>query len=185
VVSLENSLITANAVGGRGGQIQITSQGIFNSPTSLITATSEAGQQFDGVVDIRELQSDVRTTLAPLRNNLLSADQVLANSCLTRRNKGRGSFVVTGTGGLPINPYTTFTEYPYLTESATTPTQHPNTQTKPVGNQASASDLRQWKMGDPIVEGNALVKLPDGRLVLIASDPTLENVQKLACLPQQ
>ena len=45
--------ITANAVQGRGGNIQINTQGIFRSPDSSITASSQLG--INGIVQIKTL----------------------------------------------------------------------------------------------------------------------------------
>lgn len=84
IVGLENSNITANAFEGRGGNIQISTQGLFLSPDSQITASSERG--IDGVVEIRTPDLELQNSLTQLASNFISADRVVAGSCLARRN---------------------------------------------------------------------------------------------------
>ena len=67
-VILKNSNIRANAFEGRGGNIQISTQGLFQSPESEINASSTLG--VDGTVSIQTLGFDVRNTITPLQNNL-------------------------------------------------------------------------------------------------------------------
>ncbi|MBD1920273.1 filamentous hemagglutinin N-terminal domain-containing protein [Microcoleus sp. FACHB-831] len=107
VVALENSNITANAYEGNGGNIKINSLGFFIAPNSKITASSTLG--INGVVNINTEVNDVQGSLAPLEEEFVSPDQLVADSCLARRNFERGSFTVTGTGGLPSTPYGAFT----------------------------------------------------------------------------
>lgn len=49
---LEGSNIKANAFMGSGGKIQINTQALFRSPDSSITARSQRGPQFNGIVQI-------------------------------------------------------------------------------------------------------------------------------------
>lgn len=114
LVALENSNITANAFQGAGGRIQINTQGLFLDRTSKITASSTLG--INGVVDINNSLRNVQPTLPTLEENVVSPDQVIAVSCLARRNYKRGSFTVTGSGGLPSTPYGAFTDFYALTD---------------------------------------------------------------------
>ncbi|MBW4549891.1 MAG: filamentous hemagglutinin N-terminal domain-containing protein [Aphanocapsa sp. GSE-SYN-MK-11-07L] len=49
---VEGSNISANAEQSIGGRILITTTGLFSSPDSQITATSQLGSQFNGIVEI-------------------------------------------------------------------------------------------------------------------------------------
>lgn len=105
-VPTENSDITANAVRGRGGNIQITTQAIFGiapsgSPTGLsdITASSEFG--LDGTVRLTTLQPEPQERVQELPQLVDTSNQI-AQTCSPRSRAN--SFVVTGKGGLPPDP---------------------------------------------------------------------------------
>ncbi len=106
IVGLENSDISANAVQGRGGNIEITTQGIFglkfrNQLTleNDITASSEFGVK--GTVDINNFGVDPSSGLVELPVNLVDSSKLIATGCSS--NAG-SSFVATGRGGIPQNP---------------------------------------------------------------------------------
>ncbi len=176
VVALENSNITANAYKGRGGNIQIITQGIFLSPDSNITASSQLG--INGVVQVTTLGFDVKNSLTPIKTNLVTTEQAIANSCLARRNVEQGRFIITGTGGLPRTPYDSFNG------------RYDVSLVKPLpGRQDGAQRVNQlpmprgWKLGDPIVEAQSIVRLADGRTVLATTTQiaAIAKVQKQVC----
>ena len=102
----ENSDIVANAVLGSGGNIQITTQGIFGlkyqpqlTPNSDITASSQFG--VNGSVQINTIDVDPSSGLVQLPSNLADPSQEIATGC----SNGQSSrFVATGRGGVPQNP---------------------------------------------------------------------------------
>ncbi|NET61672.1 MAG: S-layer family protein, partial [Symploca sp. SIO2E6] len=105
----ENSDIIANAVGGNGGKINITSNGIFGlqmreqlTPLSDITASSQLG--VSGTINLNTLSPNPSQGLVELPANLVdAAEQIIAGCSANQDNR----FVVTGRGGIPDNP----TEY--------------------------------------------------------------------------
>ncbi len=107
LVALENSDITANAQQRSGGQVTITASGVFGTavrpnrtPKSDITASSELGAQFNGVIQLNTSNADPVSGLAKLPENFRDAsNQIIAGCSLDKNN----SFVVTGRGGLPDN----------------------------------------------------------------------------------
>lgn len=106
-VPRENSDITANAFEGQGGNISITTQGLFGtefrdnlSPLSDITASSETG--LDGEVQIELLQPDLQAASVELPAQVESNNRVVAR-CGTLENE-ENTLVVTGRGGLPTDP---------------------------------------------------------------------------------
>lgn len=102
VLGLVNaSRISANAEGGDGGKVTIFTNGLFQDSISSITATSAAGPQFDGTVNIQTPESglnaatpDSPTFQTPQANPV----------CGIQVASGRNEFVVTGRGGLPLSP---------------------------------------------------------------------------------
>jgi filamentous hemagglutinin family protein len=159
LVTLENSDITANAFEGNGGNIQIFTQGLFSTTDSEIRADSEFG--IDGVVDIQTLGFEVENSLTPLQDNFITSEQVVAGSCLARRNADSNSFVVTGSGNLPTNPDSEPQEWESLSKPTTLSSEQ--SQDVPDSNFISA---RPWKLGDPIVEAQSIIRLPNGRVLL-------------------
>lgn len=108
LVALENSDITANAQQGRGGRVSITAQGVFGTefrdeltPESDITATSNLGAQFNGIVTINIQGIDLNRGLVQLPENFTDPSRQIVTDCAA--NKGN-RFVVIGRGGLPEDP---------------------------------------------------------------------------------
>lgn len=108
LVALENSDITANAQQGRGGRVSISAQGVFGTefrdeltPESDITATSNLGAQFNGIVTINIQGIDLNRGLVQLPENFTDSSRQIVTDCAA--NKGN-RFVVIGRGGLPEDP---------------------------------------------------------------------------------
>ena len=174
LVALENSDITARAFEGNGGNIQISTQGLFSTSDSEINASSRFG--VDGVVQTKVLGFDVSNSLTPLKNNLVTPEQVLRGSCLARRNVQKGSFIVTGSGGLPINPYSG-------TETWDEP-ENTTYQSSPSLNNSNPIEVtpKKWQPGDPIVEAQTLIVTADGRGLLRTKQQTeIANSESLVC----
>ncbi|MGH2414315.1 MAG: S-layer family protein, partial [Microcystaceae cyanobacterium] len=105
----ENSDITANAFEGRGGNIQITTQGIFGiqlreRQTSLsdITASSDFG--VNGIVEINTPDIDPSRGLVELPEKTVDVAGLVAQGCPADVGPRASKFVITGRGGLPENP---------------------------------------------------------------------------------
>lgn len=103
----ENSDITARALRERGGNIQITTRGLYGLsfqprpiPFSDITASSEFG--IDGIVTINSPEIDPSKSVNELPADLLDLSHQIDPVCSQLRQANR--FVVTGRGGLPPSP---------------------------------------------------------------------------------
>ncbi|MBF2005545.1 MAG: S-layer family protein [Chlorogloeopsis fritschii C42_A2020_084] len=109
----ENSDITANSFGGRGGAINITAQGIFGlevrnqlTPKSDITAFSQLSPALNGEITLNLPIVDPAQGLLELPQTVIDPAALIAQNPCAR---GEGSnFVVTGRGGLPSHPAQTF-----------------------------------------------------------------------------
>ena len=102
----ENSDIVANAVLGSGGNINITTQGIFGlkfrdqlTLQSDITASSEFG--VNGTVNIDNPDIDPNSGIIELPSQLVDASDQIASGCA---DVGGNTFVATGRGGVPPAP---------------------------------------------------------------------------------
>jgi filamentous hemagglutinin family protein len=107
-VPKEDSNLTANAFSGRGGNVRITTQGIFGieprsrtTPFSDITASSDFG--ISGTILLNSPDIDPSRGTATLPTGLVDTNSLIANSCVARRNR-QGRFIITGTGGLATQP---------------------------------------------------------------------------------
>ncbi len=105
----ENSDISANAVGGNGGNVKINALGVIGTqyrekPTNYsdITASSEFG--LNGTVQINSPDADPSKGLVELPVNLVDASQQIAASCSSGGKIARNSFIITGRGGLVADP---------------------------------------------------------------------------------
>jgi large exoprotein involved in heme utilization and adhesion len=106
VVLDEGSRIIANAEGGPGGNILIHIHGggaLFQSPNSLIDASSEFG--IDGSVVIDAPDTDIIAGFAGLPANFLDAATVLTQLCAGRSGANVSSLVVRKYEVLPDSPY--------------------------------------------------------------------------------
>lgn len=113
--ALENSDITANARQGPGGRVTIEAQGLFgtefrdreNSATSDITATSELGPEFDGIVEINTPDIDASRGTVDLERDIVDVASLIdRDPCRIVQNS---EFVQTGRGGIPTSPTDTLT----------------------------------------------------------------------------
>jgi filamentous hemagglutinin family protein len=109
LIGLENSDITANAQQARGGQIIINAnEGLFGiraglqaTDSSDITATSELGVDFSGVVELNS-SIDTSQSLTEFDSDVVDPSALIAqNPC---QQGGESEFIITGRGGLPPNP---------------------------------------------------------------------------------
>lgn len=182
----ENSDIIANAFAGRGGNINVTAQGILGLqvnntkqpiPVSEISASSQLG--IDGTIDINTPDLDPSRGLAELPSDVAdSSSQIVAGCPAEKGNR----FVVTGRGGIPDNPSQ------YLRGRAvwrdnrnlsaanrptqlTTENQPPITSIKPSEGegQAIATEAINTKVNDPaLIEAQGWMVNENGTVILTA-----------------
>ena len=170
----ENSDITANAFTGRGGNINITTQGIFGlqfrprlTPLSDITASSEFG--LNGSVQIITPGVDPNRGLAELPTDLVDATGLIDRRCVPGAGTEQSSsFTITGRGGLPPNPHETLGEEGLL-EDLGTPV---GVSTGTRGGQPRRASASPSSPPQPLVEAQGWVFAPDGTVILTAQAPT-------------
>jgi filamentous hemagglutinin family protein len=154
----ENSDITANAFTGTGGNIIITSQGIFGiEPRPQLTDKSDitASSNFGLSGNIKIISPDVsglQNALIQISPNAIDTNALIADSCIARGDKKQqNSFYITGSGALRYSP------------GGMLPS---NYVTGEVRNISSSTTQRPWKKGDPIVEPTGVYRLPTGEILL-------------------
>ncbi|MGB3291864.1 MAG: hypothetical protein WBB01_02600, partial [Phormidesmis sp.] len=100
IALLNESAISANAVEGGGGQVIVVTDALLQSPDSSITATSEAGPELDGNVDVRTPEETVRTD-SEIAPDVVEVPDV---AVVCSGGAGESEFTITGRGGLPRSP---------------------------------------------------------------------------------
>lgn len=186
-VPQENSDITANAQKGFGGRISITAQGIFGTqyrdrltPLSDITATSDLGPEFNGLVQIDIRGVDPNRGLAELPETLADSSNQIAQTCSSQARNN--SFVITGRGGLPPTPSETLKITPGWMDwrlsasrgDASAPTLGDQGTRETRGREEMTADQSPMqnsksKIPNPLVEATNWVKDTDGTVRLVAN----------------
>lgn len=168
IVSLlsENNDIRANAFTGRGGNINITAQGIygirfqpFDTSNSDITASSQFG--LSGLVTLNTPGLD--PTQGTVTLSTAFSTPPLAQGCATSGSQ-TSRFVSTGRGGVSVNPaapLTSETIWEDLENSPEPTTRGAETHSPTSSNSASLE----------IVEAQAWEMTPDGTIALTAQVP--------------
>jgi filamentous hemagglutinin family protein len=168
IIALEDSDILAFAPEGQGGDIIFNTRAIFsdslfnpaqtstdrnslqllnNNGRSDINASGVVSGNIIGVPDISFIQNG----LTELQNNTIDTNALIANSCIARSPKQEGSFIITGTGGLPTRP------------GEAVASSYPTGDVQNISNDNAASD---WRKGDQIVEPEGVYRLANGDLVM-------------------
>jgi large exoprotein involved in heme utilization and adhesion len=171
-VPSENSDITANAFTGRGGNINITTQGIYGlqfrpraTPLSDITASSEFG--LNGNVSINTPDVDPSRGLAELPVEPVNVE-------VAQGGQGGGTqasveFFNTGKGGLAPNPYEPISSSD-IWEDVPPPTQRAE---NPAG--ASRASTSPATPPNEIVEAQGWLMNEKGQVVLLAQMPATHS----------
>ncbi|MBO3457341.1 S-layer family protein [Aetokthonos hydrillicola Thurmond2011] len=198
---LENSDITANAFTGKGGRVNITTQGIFGIkplsrtqlerllnttdpsqldpsklPTSDITAISQQSPSLSGTVTINSPEVDPSKGLIQLPENVIDPTQQIAqNPC--KQSIASSEFISTGRGGLPPSPNEALSNEGVRSHwiEATSTAHSLSQETKP--SQASIPNPKPQTLNQ-VVPAQGWVFNNKGQVVLTAYDPTSNGSQR-------
>ncbi|MEM9218096.1 MAG: S-layer family protein [Cyanobacteria bacterium P01_F01_bin.150] len=161
----ENSDIIANAVQGHGGNIDITTQGLFGlkfrdrlTPNNDITASSELG--LDGTIEVNNPEADPNSQVLELPDTLADASQLVRPGCSLDEDQ----FVLAGRGGLPSTPMELMDgDRPWFDiRDLSAFIGHPSAKLSAVGEQPTPAE--------PIQEATRMAIAPDGEIQLLVSD---------------
>ena len=173
LVALENSDITANAEESFGGQISIIAQGIFGTqfrefltPESDITASSELGAEFNGVVEINTIGTDPNSGLVQLPTGLADSSKKIASGCGKNQT---GNFTVVGRGGLPESPNKLFAVNNPIVDLVDMVPVSTNKKT----SVSTASSLSSTNTRKKIVEARGWIVDAEGNVEFVAELPQL------------
>ena len=158
LVALENSDITANAEQGFGGRVSIAATGIFGTefrdfqtPNSDITATSELGAEFSGVVEIQTPDVDAGAGLVELPQSPIDPTAQVTSGCVAYTDS---QFIVTGRGGiaeepiLPISPETLWEDWRDFSSITQTTTETPIEFPVSISPPSALVEATGWQLND-------------------------------------
>ncbi|WNZ21525.1 filamentous hemagglutinin N-terminal domain-containing protein [Leptolyngbya sp. NK1-12] len=164
IVAFDDSDIVTRAPEGQGGDIRFETPAFFGegyiadfSGRRTVAPEADGNNRVDvdasgvrsGVVTAPDV-SFIQNSLADLPAGAIDTDQLLANSCIARTNQD-GTFLITGTGGLPAAP------------GNDAASSYPTGEVREIPASEAGSS---WQPGEPIVEPQGVYRLPDGRLVM-------------------
>ena len=176
IIALGDSDILAFAQDGRGGNITLNTPVFFGqnyrpAPPGTNPLTLNGNNRVDinasgatsGIISLPD-QSFLQNRLSELPQNLIDTNRILANSCIVRDAAAGGTFIVTGTGGLPVRPgdaplpaFPTGEVQSVAADGRTDETDR--------GRTASASSVSN-PLPEAIAEAQGFYKLPDGQIIL-------------------
>ncbi|HEY9608112.1 filamentous hemagglutinin N-terminal domain-containing protein [Allocoleopsis sp.] len=169
LAALENSDISANSHDFRGGNVNITAQGILGTkfrpqltPESDITATG-ADSSLNGTVTLNTPDADPSQGLATLSAEPVNVE--IAQDCQADEKQASIGFFNTGRGGLAPNPYEPISSNE-IWEDVASSTQGTELEARAVPVSASPATA-----ANPIVEAQGWVVNAKGEVVLVAQMP--------------
>jgi filamentous hemagglutinin family protein len=169
LAALENSDISANSDDFFGGQVIVNAQGVFGTefrpnptPESDITATG-GSPELSGTVQINTPDVDPSQGLANLPSEPVNTE--IAQDCQADGGKASSSFINTGSGGLPTNPYEPLSSDEILAD-VQPPTQW---KSNPAGSARASTSPKTTP--DRIVEAQGWSINKTGEVVLAAKVP--------------
>ncbi|MBD2489065.1 S-layer family protein [Aulosira sp. FACHB-615] len=173
IVGLEDSDIIANAVQGRGGNINITTQGIiglaYRPQLTLendITASSQFG--VNGTVEINNVGVDPNSGLVELPGNFTEQSQQIASGC---SNTNGSSFVATGRGGIMQNP----------TQEVWSDRTWSDTRNISAFHQTKPAQAQKPKSPEILVQATSWRRNAQGKIELIADKSSVNLSPSLTC----
>jgi filamentous hemagglutinin family protein len=178
LTALENSDISANAEDAFGGRVIVNADGILGaafrtqqSQFSDITATSELGPEFSGTVELNT-ELDPSSGLIDLTQTVVDPNDLIAQEFC--RQRGGSEFVVTGRGGIAVNPNDKSDGNQINVDLVEpVPAQPRNT-----SQQRSETDENQPISSLDIVLARGWIRDENGDVILVSYDPTKTGVQR-------
>ncbi|NJL10000.1 MAG: S-layer family protein, partial [Calothrix sp. SM1_7_51] len=171
IAAFENSDISANSTDGRGGNININTQGLFGAQfrrqqtdQSDITATGKTSE-LQGNVQINK-GIDTTRGLTQLPFILTESSNQITAACPALQD---ASFIVTGRGGLPENPKATRLGQVVLQDFRATANNSGTSKRENSELETSNRHLQNEQL--PIVEAQSWVINKQGYVELVANIP--------------
>ena len=168
ILAFDDSDILAFAQDGQGGNITLNTPVFFGSRfqpapqgtnPNLLDGNDRvdinASGAFSGVISLPDV-SFLQNSLTELPVNAITTETLIANSCVVPSGGQRGTFIITGAGGLPVRPG----------DASVSPYSTGTVRTVPDNESSLPGATRPWQKGDPIVEPTGTYRLANGKLIM-------------------
>ena len=168
ILAFDDSDILAFAQDGQGGNITLNTPVFFGSrfepaPQGTDPDTLDGNERvdinasgaFSGVISLPDV-SFLQNSLTELPVNAIATETLIANSCVVPSGEQRGTFIITGAGGLPLRPG----------DASVSPYPTGTVRTVPDNESSLPGATRPWQKGDPIIEPTGTYRLANGKLVI-------------------
>ena len=171
----QDSDITANAFTGTGGNIKITSQGIFGiqprreatPDTNDITASSDLG--VSGTIQINSPEVEPSRDIVELPTGLVDASALVAAGC---PSGAENRFTVAGRGGLPPAPSDKLSPDALLTDWATLQTSETQNRAAVETTTSAVTNTTPTPPVETITEATSWQYDRNGAIILTSGDTT-------------
>jgi large exoprotein involved in heme utilization and adhesion len=180
IVGLENSDIIANAKGGRGGNINITTQDLISlkfrntlTPRTDLTNDITASSEFsiNGNVSVNTIGINPTNALNELPSEVVDSSTQITDRCGAAKTS---SFIATGRGGMPQNPM------------KKRGSDRPWNDARPL-SATNSSVVPPTSIGNPAefpIEANVMQVDVTGEITLVAHPATIAKTHPENCAPQ-
>ena len=171
ILVLDDSLINANAVEGRGGNVQITAQNIFTDRNSTITASSQLG--IDGTITLNTPDIDPGSELLMGSVTPIDIHSLIGrNPC---RDGQESQFINSGWGGLPPSVRESLREEEGFVElvKLDRPDDRPASDAIPPSQPTRLVEAQGWIIGD------------NDQVILTANPPNITPQGKSSVAPNR
>ena len=189
LTAIENSDISANAQAGPGGRVTVNADAIFGTQfrpqqtnASDITATSELGPEFSGIVEL-DSEIDPAQGLVELSQTVVDPAALIAQDVC--KQGADSEFFITGRGGLPPSPQESLRsegtlvgliELPEVESRQNhTPSSRNLTTSSRVGRTASRIP-NQPRSSLDIIPARGWIRNEKGEVILVSYDPTQTGI---------
>ncbi|MGF1481623.1 MAG: filamentous hemagglutinin N-terminal domain-containing protein [Cyanophyceae cyanobacterium] len=169
IVLFDDSDVLAFARDGQGGDIRLDTPVFFGSRFQPAPESTDlnpldgnesvninASGAVSGEISLPDV-SFLHNSPSELPVNVIDTETLIANSCVVPRDEQRGTFIITGAGGLPVRP------------GEASVSAYPTGTIQTVPNQDSSSHpdaAHSWQYGNPIIEPTGTYRLASGQLIL-------------------
>ena len=170
ITALGNSRINANAFEGAGGNIRINTRGVFLSPGSGITASSQLG--VDGSVEVEGLDANPSKGLFDLPIGVADLTALIASGC---EEFAGSEYIITGRGGLPPTPSEAIAITSVWQDWRREGNRQQEGNRKATGRRQATGNRDARPISLPIIEATGWIRRPDGGIELVANTGNAGN----------
>jgi filamentous hemagglutinin family protein len=170
---LETGTIRADAEQNFAGRVTVQADGVFLDDTSVISATSALGAEFNGVVQLATPEVDSQNALVRLDSDFAPPTATAVGHC---NADDRGALYITGASGLPERPGEDIVMRPsgWMPSTDRTYTQTPPVESAELAELAKLSDAASGRFAPNGAIREAIAWRRDQHQIALIGEQSLE-----------